>query len=95
MSGAYFSAFHPTALDEYIFFGGLPGEVVNDGSLHLIVRYWTLPEQAQVRRTKTRAVVAIKAACDRAEIKIPQPVPVNLYELHSSNNSASNSASDA
>lgn len=68
---------------------------LNDGSLHIIVRYWTLPEQAQVRRTKTRAVVAIKAACDRAEIKIPQPVPVNLYELHSSNNSVSNSASDA
>ena len=68
---------------------------LNDGALHLIVRYWTLPEQAQVRRTKTRAVVAIKAACDRAEIKIPQPVPVNLYDLHSSNNSALNSASDA
>ncbi len=67
---------------------------LNDGSLHLIVRYWTLPEQAQVRRTKTRAVVAIKAACDRSGMRIPQPVPVNLYELHSSNNSASNSASD-
>ena len=39
---------------------------INDGCLHLIVRYWTLPEQAQVRRTKTRAVVAMKAACDRA-----------------------------
>ena len=37
---------------------------INDGCLHLIVRYWTLPEQAQVRRTKTRAVVAMKAACD-------------------------------
>jgi len=54
---------------------------LNDGSLHLIVRYyWTLPEQAQVRRTKTRAVVAIKVACVRAEIKIPQPVPVTLYD---------------
>jgi small conductance mechanosensitive channel len=68
---------------------------LNDGSLHLIVRYWTLPEQAQVRRIKTRAVVAIKAACDRADIKIPQPLPVKLYDLRSSNNSASNSASDA
>ncbi|MEG4317764.1 MULTISPECIES: mechanosensitive ion channel family protein [unclassified Microcoleus] len=68
---------------------------LNDGYLHLIVRYWTLPEQAQVRRTKTRAVVAIKAACDRADIRIPQPVPVKLYDLRSSNNSASNSASDA
>jgi len=68
---------------------------LNDGALHLIVRYWKLPEQAQVRRTKTRAVVAIKAACDRAGIKIPQPVPVSLYDFHSSNNSASNSASNA
>ncbi len=68
---------------------------LNDGCLHLIVRYWTLPEQAQVRRTKTRAVMAVKAACDRANIKIPQPIPVNLYDLHSSsNNSASNSATD-
>jgi small-conductance mechanosensitive channel len=50
----------------------------NDGSLHLIVRYCTLP-QPQVRRTKTRAVVAIKVAWVRAEIKIPQPVPVTLY----------------
>ncbi len=67
---------------------------INDGSLHLIVRYWTLPEQAQVRRTKTRAVVAIKAECDRSGMIIPQPVAVNLYDLHSWNNSASNSASD-
>jgi len=51
---------------------------LNDGSLHLIVRYWTLP-QPQVRRTKTRAVVAIKVGCVRAEIKIPQPVPVTLF----------------
>ena len=68
---------------------------INDGCLHLIVRYWTLPEQAQVRRTKTRAVVAMKAACDQSGMRIPQPIPVNLYDLHSSNNSASNSASDA
>ncbi|CAA9321306.1 hypothetical protein AVDCRST_MAG84-1367 [uncultured Microcoleus sp.] len=53
---------------------------LNDGSLHLIIRSWTLPEQAQVRRRQTRAVVAIKVACVRAEIKIPQPVPVTLYD---------------
>ncbi|MEG5061672.1 hypothetical protein QUB60_28420 [Microcoleus sp. A2-C5] len=51
------------------------------------------PLEAPVRRTKTR--VGIQAECDRAEIKIPQPVPVNLYDFHSSNKSASNSASDA
>ena len=47
---------------------------INDGSLHLIVRYWTLPEEAQVRRTKTRAVVAIEAKCDRSGMRIPQPL---------------------
>ncbi|MEG3919400.1 hypothetical protein [Microcoleus sp. POL10_C6] len=52
----------------------------SDGSLHLIVRYWTLREQAQVRRTNTRAVVAIKVACIRADIKIPQPILVTLYD---------------
>ncbi|MCY7381370.1 MAG: hypothetical protein LH628_02055 [Microcoleus sp. CAN_BIN18] len=67
---------------------------INDGSFHLIVRYWTLPEQAQVRRTKTRAVVAIKVACDRSGMRIPQPVAINLYDLHSSNNSALNSANN-
>jgi len=51
---------------------------LNDRSLHLMVRYWRLP-QPQVRRTKTKAVVAIKVAKVRAEIKIPQPVPVTLY----------------
>ena len=50
---------------------------LNDGSLHLIVRYWTLPH-LWLWRTKIRAVVAIKVACVRAEIKIPQPVPVTL-----------------
>ncbi|MEG3986123.1 hypothetical protein QUA13_03045 [Microcoleus sp. S28C3] len=53
---------------------------LNDGSLHLIVGYWTLPEQAQAGRTKTRAVVMIKVACVRADIKIPQPVPVTLHD---------------
>jgi small-conductance mechanosensitive channel len=60
---------------------------ISDGSLHLIVRYWTLPEKAQVRRTKTKALVALKTACDRAEIKIPQPVPVNLFDYQQSQNS--------
>jgi hypothetical protein len=56
---------------------------LNDGFLHLILRYGTRPEQAQVRRTKTRAVVAIKVACVRADIKIIKIlklVPVTLYD---------------
>ena len=43
---------------------------INQGSLHLIVRDWTLQEQAQVRRAKALVVVAIKVACVRADIKI-------------------------
>lgn len=62
---------------------------IRDGSLHLIVRYWTLPEKTQVRRTKTKALVALKTACDRTGIKIPQPVPVNLLNYQQSQNSSS------
>ncbi|MEG3969966.1 hypothetical protein QUA00_20430 [Microcoleus sp. T2B6] len=51
-----------------------------DGSLHLIVRYWTLRQQAQVRRTNTRAVVAMKVTCIGADIRIPQSVLVTLYD---------------
>ncbi|MEG4807029.1 hypothetical protein QUA82_04275 [Microcoleus sp. F8-D3] len=52
----------------------------SDGSLHLVVGYWTLREQAQVRRTNTRVVLAVKVACIRGDIKIPQPVLVTLYD---------------
>ncbi|MEG4009202.1 hypothetical protein QUA41_20845 [Microcoleus sp. Pol11C1] len=53
---------------------------INQDSLHLIVPYWKLPEQAQVRRTKTMVVVAIKVACVWADIKILQSVAVTLYD---------------
>ena len=43
-------------------------------SIDFIIRYWTLPQQKQVRQTQTRAIVAIKAACDRADINIPYPI---------------------
>lgn len=45
-----------------------------DSSIDLIVRYWTAPQIAQVRRTKTRVMVALKQACDRADISIPYPI---------------------
>jgi small-conductance mechanosensitive channel len=45
-----------------------------DSSLNFAVRYWTLPQQKQVRQVKTRAIVAIKKACDRAGINIPYPI---------------------
>ncbi|HIK33701.1 MAG TPA: mechanosensitive ion channel family protein [Oscillatoriales cyanobacterium M59_W2019_021] len=45
-----------------------------DSSIDLIVRYWTAPEQQEVRRVQTRAIMAIKKAFDRAEICIPYPI---------------------
>jgi small-conductance mechanosensitive channel len=39
-------------------------------SLQLMVRYWTLPQIAQVRQTKSRVIQALKAACDRADINL-------------------------
>jgi small-conductance mechanosensitive channel len=45
-----------------------------DSSIDLMVRYWTFPQKVQVRQTRTRAIVAIKQACDRAGISIPYPI---------------------
>ncbi len=45
-----------------------------DSSIDFIVRYWTLPQQKQVRQVQTRAIIAIKKACDRADINIPYPI---------------------
>lgn len=45
-----------------------------DSSIDLIVRYWTAPEQQEVRRVQTRAMMAIKKAFDRADISIPYPI---------------------
>lgn len=45
-----------------------------ESSIDLMVRYWTLPQIIQVRRTKTRAILALKKACDQAGINIPYPI---------------------
>jgi small-conductance mechanosensitive channel len=45
-----------------------------DSSIDLLVRYWTLPQRAEVRRVQTRVMMALKAACDRADISIPYPI---------------------
>jgi small-conductance mechanosensitive channel len=45
-----------------------------DSSIDLMVRFWTLPQTIQVRQTRSRAIVAIKQACDRAGISIPFPI---------------------
>ncbi|MEM9088327.1 MAG: mechanosensitive ion channel family protein [Cyanobacteria bacterium P01_F01_bin.53] len=45
-----------------------------DSSIDLVVRYWTNSEQKSVRRIKTRMMVALKQACDDADINIPYPI---------------------
>ncbi|MGB3510757.1 MAG: mechanosensitive ion channel family protein [Microcoleaceae cyanobacterium] len=46
----------------------------NDSSIDFIVRYWTKAEQKEVRRTQTKAIIAIKKAFDKADINIPYPI---------------------
>lgn len=45
-----------------------------DSSINFVIRYWTEPQQAQVRRTQTKAIVAVKKAFDQADIGIPYPI---------------------
>ena len=45
-----------------------------DSSIDLVVRYWTHPEQKSVRRIKTQMMLALKQACDKADITIPYPI---------------------
>lgn len=45
-----------------------------DSSIDLIVRYWTQSEQKIVRRIKTQMMIALKQACDSADISIPYPI---------------------
>lgn len=52
-----------------------------DSSIELIVRYWTLPQQTNVLRTKTQVMIALKEVMDRAGIIIPYPHKVTyLYD---------------
>lgn len=46
----------------------------NDSSIDFLVRYWTAAEQKDVRRTQTKAILAIKKALDDADISIPYPI---------------------
>lgn len=45
-----------------------------DSSIDLVVRYWTSPSQAIVRRVQSQVIIAIKAAFDEADINIPYPI---------------------
>lgn len=50
-----------------------------DSAIDFIVRYWTRPQIAIVRRTKTKVMVALKAACDGAEFNIPYPIRTTYF----------------
>lgn len=45
-----------------------------ESSIDLVVRYWTVPQKIHVRRIQTQVMMALKQACDRAEINIPYPI---------------------
>ncbi|MCT7967124.1 mechanosensitive ion channel family protein [Laspinema sp. D1] len=50
-----------------------------ESSIDMMVRYWTEPERPSVRRTQTQVAIALKAACDRANINIPYPIRTLYY----------------
>ena len=50
-----------------------------DSSLDMMVRYWTLPQKVQVRQTRTRVIIALKDACEQANISIPYPIRTLYY----------------
>lgn len=56
-----------------------------DSSINFVVRYWTNPQQKQIRHIQTKAIVAIKKAFDEANINIPYPIRTLYY--HQSENS--------
>ncbi len=57
---------HPQAEIDLVGFG--------DSSIDFIVRYWTKPQQANVRQAQTKAMIQIKQALDKAGISIPYPI---------------------
>lgn len=50
-----------------------------DSAINFIVRYWTVPQQAQVRRIKTQVMIALKRSCDQVDYNIPYPIRTVYY----------------
>lgn len=50
-----------------------------ESSIDFAVRYWTLPQKIHVRRTRTKVIIALKEACDKAGINIPYPIRTLYY----------------
>lgn len=60
-----------------------------DSSINFVVRYWTLPQQQQVRHVKTQAIISINKAFNRAGISIPYPIrTLYFYDQQRFNNSS-------
>ncbi len=62
-----------------------------DSSINLVARYWTRPQQAQVRRIQTAAILSIKAAFDQADINIPFPIRTVYFHNQDQTNQLSES----
>lgn len=64
------------SVDEVISNPSIEVDIVGfgDSSIDLVVRYWTKSEQKSVRRITTQMMIALKRACDEANISIPYPI---------------------
>lgn len=60
-----------------------------DSSIDFVVRYWTLPQQKQVRYVKTQAIISINKAFNRVGISIPYPIrTLYFYDQQQFNDSS-------
>ncbi|MEO1209997.1 MAG: mechanosensitive ion channel family protein [Cyanobacteria bacterium J06638_20] len=50
-----------------------------DSSINFKVRFWTVPQITEVQRVQSRVAIALKAACDEANITIPYPIRTVHY----------------
>lgn len=50
-----------------------------DSSINFKVRFWTAPQIAEVQRAQSQVAIALKAACDEANITIPYPIRTVHY----------------
>jgi len=55
-----------------------------ESSIDFVVRYWTLPQKAQVRRVQSQVVLSLKQACDEAGFNIPFPIRTLYFSNQSS-----------
>ncbi|MBE9099532.1 mechanosensitive ion channel family protein [Vacuolonema iberomarrocanum] len=66
-----------------------------DSSINFKVRFWTAPQIAEVRRAQSRVAIALKAACDEANITIPYPIrTVHYFDQQKFNESEPYSETD-